>query len=322
MVVGRVFANKFSWSNSRAKLFSTCLRAYWWRYYGHWGGWSYSATPECRIAYRLGKMDSLPSWAGSIVHDTIQESIEALRDQGTPIEYERLHQRARGMLRTGWVESRDGHWIRRPKGPTNLREHYFGELDALSIERTGEIAERIYTSLRSFCAGPYPKLLARVPTSDFRNVEVLDSMLIDEQTVYVKPDLAFIHPDDGLLWLVDWKTGRARLEDDLQLATYALFAESKWGAKPEQVRGVLSYLATGEERRVELSEVALAEARDKIRSSMSEMRSLLDDVDENVALVEDFPQTEDKTRCQRCNFRQFCEGSAGIPGAELAGDPP
>ena len=88
------------------------------------------------------------------------------------------------------------------------------------------------------------------------------------------------------------------------------------------MRGVLSYLATGEERRVELSESALAEARDKIRSSMSEMRSLLDDVDENVALVEDFPQTEDKSRCQRCNFRQFCEGSSGIPGAELAGDPP
>ena len=102
----------------------------------------------------------------------------------------------------------------------------------------------------------------------------------------------------------------------------ALFAESKWGAKPEQVRGVLSYLATGEERRVELSEAALNEAREKIRTSMSEMRSLLDDVDENVALLEDFPQTEDKSRCLRCNFRQFCEGSAGIPGAELAGDPP
>jgi CRISPR/Cas system-associated exonuclease Cas4 (RecB family) len=161
-----------------------------------------------------------------------------------------------------------------------------------------------------------------VPAEDFRNVEVLDSLLIDGQTVYVKPDLAFIHPDDGLLWLVDWKTGRARLEDDLQLATYALFAQSKWGAEPEQVRGVLSYLATGEERRVELGATALDEAREKIRSSMSEMRSLLHDVDENVALREDFPQTEDKNRCPRCNFRQFCEGSAGIPGAELAGDPP
>jgi len=320
--MGRAFANKFSWSNSREKLFRTCLRAYWWRYYGHWGGWSYSASAECRIAYRLGKMDSLPTWAGSIVHDTIQEAIEALRDQGTPIEYERLRSQARNRLRKGWVESRDGQWIRQPKGRTNLQEHYFGDEDALSIERTGEIAERIYTSLKSFCTGPYPKLLARLEPGDFRNVEVLDSLLIDEQTVYVKPDLAFIHPDDGLLWLVDWKTGRPRIEDDLQLATYALFARSKWGSDPSEVRGVLSYLGTGEERRVELSQQSLDEAEQKIRNSMAEMRNLLHDVDENIAIQDDFPQTDDKNRCRRCNFRQFCEGTDGIPGAELAGDPP
>ena len=320
--MGRVFTNKFSWSNSREKLFRTCLRAYWWRYYGHWGGWSYSASPESRIAYRLGKMDSLPTWAGSIVHDTIQESIEALRDSGTPIDCETLRTRARNRLRKGWVESRDALWVRQPKQCVSLKEHYFGEQDALSIERTGEIAERIYTSLQSFCSGPYPGLLARLAPEDFRNVEVLDSMLIDGQTVYVKPDLAFIHPDDGLLWLVDWKTGRPRIEDDLQLATYALFAQSKWGSEPNEVRGVLSYLATGEERRVELSQQALDDAREKIRNSMSEMRTLLHDVDENVAVQSDFPQTEDKVRCRRCNFRQMCEGSAGIPGAELAGDPP
>jgi len=320
--VGRVFANKFSWSNSREKLFRTCLRAYWWRYYGHWGGWSYSASAESRIAYRLGKMDSLPTWAGSIVHDIIQEAIEALRDHSTPIEFEELRTKARNQLRIGWVESRDGHWIRRPKQCVNLREHYFGDSEALNREGTEAIAERIYTALRGFCSGPYPNLLARLSPEDFRNVEALDSLLIDEQTVYVKPDLAFIHPDDGLLWLVDWKTGRPRIEDDLQLATYALFAQNKWGSEPSEVRGVLSYLSTGEERRVELSAPALDEAREKIRRSMAEMRALLHDPEDNVGLREDFPQTDDKHRCQRCNFRQFCEGTEGIPGAALAGDSP
>ena len=219
------------------------------------------------------------------------------------------------------MESKSGAWIRRPKHAINLREHYFGDGEALSRPATDTTAAKVYGCLLRFSTGPYPKLLKRLRPEDFRNVERLDSMEIDGSTVYVKPDLAFYHPDDGLLWLIDWKTGRPRLEDDLQLATYALFAKAKWGVEPSRVRGVLSYLASGEERQVELSTDALHAARESIRASMQAMKTALREPDENMGLQQDFPQTDDKSRCSSCNFRQLCTGSEGIPGAILAGDP-
>jgi len=320
VLVSRELINHFSWSNSRARLFSSCLRAYWWRYYAHWGGWSRDAQEEARIAYRLGKMDGLASWAGKLVHDLIQEAIEDIRDRGRPVDGERLRAKAKARLRAGWEESRHGAWIDRPKWKINLREHYFGDDEALSRDRTDAIAQRVYSSLEGFVAGPYPDLLARVDASGFRNIEQLASLTIDGQTVFVKPDLAFEHPDDGVLWLVDWKTGRSREEDLLQVATYALFARQTWGVAPANVKGVLVYLGTGEEQSVPVGSDDLTRAEDAIRESMSHMLQLLEDPDQNRGTIDDFPPTDDLTRCDTCNFRQLCFGTAGIPGALKAGD--
>ncbi|MBN93501.1 MAG: hypothetical protein CL928_05425 [Deltaproteobacteria bacterium] len=320
LLVGRELINHFSWSNSRARLFSTCLRAYWWRYYAHWGGWATNAPLEARVAYRLGKMDSLASWAGKLVHDVIQEAIEDIRDRGRPVDGERLRVRARALLRAGWAESRRGAWIDRPKWKINLREHYFGDDEALSRERTDAIAHRVYSSLEGFVSGPYPDLLGRVSPGGFRNIEQLASLNLDGKTVYVKPDLAFHHPDDDMLWLVDWKTGASRAEDQLQLATYALFARENWGVEPSNVKGVLVYLAAGEERTVPVGPADLRRAEDAIRQSMTTMLQLLDDKERNLGSIDQFPPTDERTRCDTCNFQQLCFGTAGIPGALRAGD--
>ena len=318
--MGREFVNHFSWSNSRARLFSYCLRAYWWRYYAHWGGWSADAPEEARVAYRLGKMDSLASWAGKLVHDVIQESIEEIRDQGRPVDGERLRAKARALLRTGWQDSRHGAWIHRPKWKTNLREHYFGDEEALSRAHTDAIANRVYASIEGFVSGPYPELLARVDVGGFHNIEQLASLTIDGQTVFVKPDLAFQHPDDGMVWRVDWKTGKSRAEDRLQLATYALFARENWGVAPSNVKGVLVYLATGEEQSVPVGDDDLQKAELAIRESMNHMLELLDEPDQNQGSIDHFPTTTNTKRCDTCNFRQLCFGTAEIPGALKAGD--
>lgn len=318
--MGRDFKNEFSWSTSRDRLFQRCRRAYYWRYYAHWGGWGRDATDEQRIAYRLGKQDSFATWGGTIVHDVIEDAIKALIQRGTPIELDALKADARARLRTGWVQSRDGHWARDPKRNVQLWEHYYGDEDSRRPERTKRVADTVYTALEGFVAGPFPELIARTPREAFLNIEILDTIQIDGAKVYVKPDLAFRHPDHGDVWLVDWKTGTPKEVDDFQVRTYALWARTKHGVEPAQVRGVLVYLARGEQKDFGVDEEGLAAAEQRIRESLGGMRSSLRDPDNNVGDLADFPMADDDSVCRWCNFRQLCFGRAGVPGAEQAGD--
>ncbi len=70
------FRNEFSWSASRDRLFRSCPRAYYYNYYAYWNGWSYKADAKTKLIYRLKKLQSTALWAGSIVHDVIQDFLE------------------------------------------------------------------------------------------------------------------------------------------------------------------------------------------------------------------------------------------------------
>lgn len=262
----------------------------------------------------------METWAGTIVHDLLELAIKKAR-WGRPIRGDELKKQARARLRMGWVQSRDGHWRHEPKRCLNLMAHYYGGDAGLDRVRTDAIADRVYTALDNFMKGPFPELLGRLPRDAWRSIEGLDSIEISGRTVYVKPDLAFDHPDDGVTWLVDWKTGAPSEKDDFQVATYALFAGAKWGVPAEQCRAVLVYLARGEERQVDVTADALAQARVTIEASIETMLSALQDRDGNVAAKDAFPMTSDRSGCARCSYRQLCFGNAGIPGAALAQDP-
>lgn len=312
------FRNEFSWSPSRDRLFHSCRRAYFWRYYGHWNGWRKDAPASARIAYRLGKMDTLDTWAGSIVHDLVEVAVAEAAD-GSPPTAEALETRARARLRTGWVESRDGHWRARPKGTLNLWEHYYGTEADRSRERADRVHERVRASLRSFVAGPWMARMQGLGTGALLNVEKLDSILVAGVKVWVKPDLAY--RDEGVIWLVDWKTGSSKDEDRFQIQTYAMLARERWGAQPADCRAQLAYLARGEVEEVSVREAELEQAEARVRASAETMRSSLVDAAGNEARIEDFPMAPDERTCGRCVFRQLCFGREGVAGAALAGDP-
>lgn len=310
--------NEFSWSPSRDRAFHGCRRAYWWRYYGHWNGWKATAPVWTRIAYRLGKLDTLDTWAGSIVHDLLEVTMKNAALGHAP-EAGNLSLEARRRLRQGWVESRDGHWVKKPKAFVNLWEHYYGSEDDRSPERTEAIRERVNTSLTAALDGPWADRLMRLGTSCLRNIEVLDSITVAGHRVWVKPDLAY--DDSGITHLVDWKTGRPKEEDRFQVRSYAMLAGEKWQVPPERCAGALVYLGRNEVQVVEVTTSELEEAKARMVASMTEMRAPLRDPAANLALPEDFPRTSDTAECAHCNFRQLCYGGADVPGARLAGDP-
>ena len=65
--------NEFSWSKSRHEKFSECRRAYFYTYYGSWGGWDAPAGSPVRELYVLKKLSSRWQWAGSVVHDALKQ---------------------------------------------------------------------------------------------------------------------------------------------------------------------------------------------------------------------------------------------------------
>ncbi len=262
----------------------------------------------------------METWAGTIVHDLLESAIKKAR-WGRPIRGDELKKQARARLRMGWVQSRDGHWRHEPKRCLNLMSHYYGGEARIDRARTDAIAERVYSALDNFMNGPFPELLGRLPRDAWRSIEGLDSIEVSGRTVYVKPDLAFDHPDDGQTWLVDWKTGSPSEKDDFQVATYALFAGAKWGVPAEKCRAVLVYLVRGEERQVDVTSEALMKARAEIEASIESMLSALQDREGNVAAKDSFPMASDRSGCGRCSYRQLCFGNEGVPGAALAQDP-
>ena len=63
--MGKIITNDLSWSVSRAALFQTCQRAYYFHYYGSWGGWDKNASDLCRTLYMLKQMKTLAMWAST-----------------------------------------------------------------------------------------------------------------------------------------------------------------------------------------------------------------------------------------------------------------
>jgi CRISPR/Cas system-associated exonuclease Cas4 (RecB family) len=124
-------------------------------------------------------------------------------------------------------------------------------------------------------------------------------------------DFAF-RDGDGRVHVLDWKTGKERGVDHLQVGTYALYARTKWGASAEGVLGGLVYLvgngagAAGERVEVKLDEEALRRCEEEMRGSIGAMRAVLRDPARNVADAEAFPQLEDRERCRRCPYRRPC----------------
>ncbi|MBT3375582.1 MAG: hypothetical protein HN742_38775 [Lentisphaerae bacterium] len=298
--------NEFTWSVSRAKLFEDCPRAYYYQYYGSWGGWERDTDPATRQLYILKNIKTLPMWAGTIVHETIADALNRYSRNNSPIQAGELQAIARQKLRSGWVESVNGEWLQRPKR-TNLHELYYGDGKSLPKEQTERTKERVYGALAAFADAQILHEILTVPYMNWKPVDQLDSFRLQDLKVWCAVDFAFTDPAGGLR-IIDWKTGGEHREAlRVQLACYALYAAEKWFAAIENVK--LQGVFLNENARVSTYEVApdiLVEAQDHILSSAADMRGKLLDVAANTAREDDFPCCEKEHICRYCNYREVC----------------
>ncbi len=327
----------FSWSVSRDRLFRACPRAYYYRYYGSWGGWEPDASPAVRELYVLKQLKTRQQWVGDAVHGLLREVLRALR-RGRRMPPEEADARLTRMMRQSFRASKRRVYWREPKRG-GLVEHEYGL--PVPVEGWRALHEEARRALAAaYRLGLFERLAALDP-GDWLAVETFDSFDLDGTPVHCVPDLSF--REGGRIVIVDWKTGPPQPpavaavptgeappseaaqapsaggadgfgpEARFQLACYALHARARWGARPEALRLGVALLARSEYHETGTDAAELAAAEAAVRASIAAMRARLADPATNAACAEAFPRTDDLARCAVCPFRRPCRGAVWVP---------
>jgi hypothetical protein len=302
--------NEFSWSKSRHEKFAECRRAYYYAYYGSWGGWEAAHGTAVRELYVLKKLSSRWQWAGSVVHSALKGVLQRARVTGDVLPLEKVLERTRARARSEWSTSREKSYWREASRIVGLVEHEYGE--AIPAGDWKALYEAVVDgSLRAFYSSPTLDEIRRTPRERWLTVDELDAWEFEGTRIWVAVDFAY-RDQDGRVHVLDWKTGKERGVDHTQVGVYALYARNKWGIALDGVVGGLVYLAPGpggapgERVDVAADSAALDACQAQMRSSIAGMKALLADPERNVAAPAAFPRLEEREACRRCPFRRPC----------------
>lgn len=302
--------NTFSWSASRDRLFRDCRRAYYFSYYGSWGGWDRGADPRTRRLYYLKNLTTLPMWIGSRVHDAVEGMLREVRGGHLPDPSEAAGRMVEEM-RADYRDSRRDLAREDPKKRVRFSEHHYGPeppRERWAAERDAAVA-----CVRTFGELGFLSTLDRLGPEAFLALEDLQTWDFEGTPVFVRLDLAY-RDEERVVHIVDWKTGRRKNPPNpLQMLGYAAYATEAWGVEPDRlaVREVYLRLAEDPDNPCPVDGASVEEARARIRASIQEMRGLLADPEANEAREEDFSLTEDPGVCRSCFFREVCPDPKG-----------
>ncbi len=304
--------NQLTWSYSRMRQFDACRRQYYYHRYLKWGGWSTDAPTESRDAYRLSKMKSLPILAGELVHKGIEEVLRRYRQNRIHVTEAEAVATAEFRWNKALGESKSGKWREDPKVFTCLLEDYYRH--PLRDELAASKWECVKTSLANFYASKtWESLKASNPANWLAmDGDPFETALVEGIPIFGRPDIGYgaKSPEKGLsnCRVFDWKTGRPREQDLVQLRYYVLFAEEVWDFPHGAVKARLIYLYPEYiEKNIDVSEEALVDARMVLRNSYQNMKSVLADAENNIPLeFSYFPVTTRTTLCPHCAFQEIC----------------
>ena len=297
--------NRLVWSHSRAHGWAHgCKRAYWFQYYGSWGGWETGATERQRATWVQKKLTTRAAWTGTLVHEVAERWIKAVR-YGEPVGLEDARNWLAGRGRADVEESESGEWLERPAKRVGFREHYYGEPVEPSDwdEALAEMDRQVVNLSEQRL---FRRLLA-VPER-VREVEELRDFLVGEDPVYASLDV-LVEDGCGGAVILDWKTGQHHDNAVIgaQLGVYGLYATQVLGFPEDRIVAIHVNLRHGTETVHRVDPAAIALARETLARDMAGMRGELADVAANRAEAEAFPPlAEGAEACGRCNFRGVC----------------
>lgn len=308
--------NEFSWSWSRAEMFATCRRQYFFNYYGAWGGWDKRADPKTRATYVLKKLQTRHQWIGSTVHNALRWVLTTLRDKGAAPSEEATLRALGKRLQADYQDSGEGLYWEDPKNKRGLLEHEYDHL-YVSDEDWSALFEKALAAVNTFFVSDVFATLQSLPREDWLEIDTLGSFEVDGVKVWVQLDCLFRR--DGEIHVVDWKTGKANADSTReQLVLYAWYASQQQSVEAGRVIAAEINLGTGERVEHRFLESDFARVRERVATTVADMRALLDDAPNNRATEERFPLAESEAPCATCAFRRVCPRWAEADETEMA----
>ncbi|MCE5294130.1 MAG: PD-(D/E)XK nuclease family protein [Chlamydiales bacterium] len=304
-----MLTNDFSWSFSRANLYSECQKRYWYTYYGSWEGWPKTPwdkrkqiDPLASYLYALKQMQNMATYVGSTAHEAIEHFLKTK----APFTLEALVDHGKKAFLEGIEEAKTEKWKISPKKHSNLFEYYYNEPPtALQLE---EGQNKVTLCLENWYNSPVVQKLAYHPDTRWLSIEELAFFqLAGKYKIVVVVDFALMWKDLAILF--DWKTGEESDKTQEQLYLYALFANRVWNIPFDKI--ILSPFYLSKNKYIKFGattpeplELTKIEALEKEIEASCDKLSVLHAVQD----PKEFAYTTERTRCNRCPFKELCQG--------------
>jgi hypothetical protein len=174
------FKNEFSWSISRDRVFQTCLRQYYFNYYGYWGGWEMDAPARTRQIYILKNLKNRYMWAGAKVHDCIKHTLTNIKRGISVLDVDQIVDITLNQMREEFRSSREKRYLTHPK-TCALFEHEY-DLDILDAEWK-KTAGKVEKCLRNFYSSETFEMLKELPQQMWLEVEDFSSFNLNNTKI-------------------------------------------------------------------------------------------------------------------------------------------
>jgi len=297
------FKNEFSWSKSRDDLFNKCKRKYYFNHYGSWGGWDINALEKTRELYILKNLISKEMWIGQVVHNIIKSMLFQLK-LGNEVSLDYTLKLLREKLNKDYYNSITKQYKKDPKRIVGLFEHEYDLL--ISKDEWGEVFKKAEKCIINFYNSDVYRKVKSTLINNWLFLEDFLNFDFENTKIYLSIDFAIKEGNNIILY--DWKTGRERDTDrNIQLACYALFILHRWDIPPEKIIAKVYNIAIDKEDGFVIDSKLISKIKDYMRKSINEMKGLLKDKENNIAIEENFSLNEGQF-CSWCNFKKICLG--------------
>ncbi|MBE6051293.1 MAG: PD-(D/E)XK nuclease family protein [Clostridium sp.] len=294
-----------SWSISKMKVIESCLREYYYTYYGSHNGWLYESTDEQKISWRLKKLTNIWLMFGDKLHLLMRELIKykgAIKDEEKIKIY--MRNQLNLAVKSSLEKYKSGEWDEYPRGEM-LQEYYYG--DKLSDNTIEEIKKRI-----EFCSRGILKSRSYKAISN-KNLKILevdegkfDYIIISGVKVYALIDFLYVD-EEGNYVIVDWKTGKESEYDKEQLMVYALYVMERYKVPLDKIIGRVEYLLYEDSVDYRFTKEDEIDIKNRIDLDLNVINAFLEDKEINRPRPkEDFLKCDNLKKCSRCKFKKIC----------------
>ena len=290
------FTPQLGWSATRSATFGSCLRRYFFQYYGRFD----EELPPERIL-QLRRLSSVPMTVGEAVHEVAAALLRRLLQSSEPIDRERFE---RHVIQT----------ISALLARSELMEVHYGDRPAPGSD---ELLEPVMACLEQLLASERYRWLVEVLAGDPRYLiepPGYGEARLQGMKIYAKVDCLI--EAEGEMLILDWKSGRQDpIRHRRQLLAYAAWAEDHLQQPAERIRCLAAYLQPAyEEIETRPTSADLRELASEVAAEIARMESLCREPERNIPLAKEaFPLTDDLATCRHCQFRELCDRHPSEP---------